>query len=101
MGSSALPGDFPAWAYLWKIVLAGQFKGGGIAYVPTEERQEYELGKPVPTDVQSKWEKMSKSKGNIIDPLEIIEKYGTDAMRMAFCASATQAREIDLDQTPL
>ena len=41
---------------------------------------------------------MSKSKGNIIDPLEIIEHYGTDAMRMALCASATQAREIDLDR---
>ena len=41
---------------------------------------------------------MSKSKGNIIDPLEIIDEYGTDAMRMALCASATQAREIDLDR---
>ena len=41
---------------------------------------------------------MSKSKGNIIDPLEIIDDYGTDAMRMALCASTTQAREIDLDR---
>ena len=56
------------------------------------------LGKPIPKDVHSKWEKMSKSKGNIIDPIEIIEEYGTDAMRMALCASATQAREIDLDR---
>lgn len=71
---------------------------GGIHYVTEQERLDYDLGKPIPHDVFSKWEKMSKSKGNIIDPLEMIDQYGTDAVRMALCASATHARQIDLDR---
>lgn len=71
---------------------------GGVLYVTEQERLDYDLGKPIPKDVFSKWEKMSKSKGNIIDPLEMIDHYGTDAVRMALCASATQARQIDLDR---
>ncbi len=70
---------------------------GSIQYVSAEERLDYEKGKTPPAEVHSKWEKMSKSKGNIIDPLEVIKEYGTDAMRMALCASNPQAREIDLD----
>ncbi|MES2273675.1 MAG: valine--tRNA ligase [Chlamydiota bacterium] len=70
---------------------------GSIAYLSAEEKKRYDLGAPIPPDVDSKWEKMSKSKGNIIDPLEIIENYGTDAMRLALCSSVTHARQIDLD----
>ncbi len=73
-------------------------RDGSVAYADSGERIAYDLGQPVPSEVHSKWEKMSKSKGNIIDPLEIIDTYGTDAMRMALCASATQARQIDLDR---
>ncbi|MBS0625596.1 MAG: valine--tRNA ligase [Verrucomicrobia bacterium] len=71
---------------------------GTIAYLSAEEKKQYDLGAPIPKDVHSKWEKMSKSKGNIIDPIELIEDYGTDAMRMALCSSVTHARQIDLDR---
>ncbi len=71
---------------------------GSIAYLTSTERLPFELGQTPPPEIHSKWEKMSKSKGNIIDPLEVIDSYGTDAMRMGLCASATQARQIDLDR---
>ncbi len=77
----------------WRVL-----DGGSIAYVNEEERKAFDLGEKVPADVHAKWEKMSKSKGNIIDPLEIVESYGADAMRMALCSAATHARQIDLDR---
>jgi valyl-tRNA synthetase len=41
-------------------------------------------------------QKMSKSKGNIIDPLVLIERYGTDALRFTLSALAAQGRDIKL-----
>jgi valyl-tRNA synthetase len=40
--------------------------------------------------------KMSKSKGNVIDPLEVIEQSGTDAFRFTLAAFAAQGRDVKL-----
>ncbi|WP_135078162.1 valine--tRNA ligase [Terasakiella sp. SH-1] len=40
--------------------------------------------------------KMSKSKGNVIDPLDLIDEYGADAMRFTLTAMAAQGRDIKL-----
>ncbi|PID75459.1 MAG: valine--tRNA ligase [Deltaproteobacteria bacterium] len=42
--------------------------------------------------------KMSKSTGNVIDPLVVMQQYGTDAMRFTLTAFAAQGREIKLDE---
>jgi valyl-tRNA synthetase len=41
-------------------------------------------------------QKMSKSKGNIIDPLDLIDRYGADAVRFTLAALAAQGRDIKL-----
>jgi valyl-tRNA synthetase len=40
--------------------------------------------------------KMSKSKGNVIDPLDVVEKYGADALRFTLAAMAAQGRDLKL-----
>ena len=44
-------------------------------------------------------QKMSKSKGNIIDPLDLIERYGCDALRFTLTALAAQGRDIKLSES--
>ena len=41
-------------------------------------------------------QKMSKSKGNVMDPLELIDQYGADALRFTLTALAAQGRDIKL-----
>ncbi|MBL8690366.1 MAG: valine--tRNA ligase [Rhodospirillaceae bacterium] len=44
-------------------------------------------------------QKMSKTKGNVIDPLELIDAYGADALRFTISASISQGRDIKLAKT--
>lgn len=46
----------------------------------------------------AKGQKMSKSKGNVMNPLELTEKYGADALRFTFLAMAAQGRDIKLSE---
>lgn len=45
-----------------------------------------------------KGKKMSKSKGNVVSPLEISTKYGTDAMRMGLVVGNTPGTDMNLDE---
>ena len=42
--------------------------------------------------------KMSKSKGNVIDPLVLVDKYGADALRFFLSTSAAQGRDVRLSE---
>ncbi|MCF8495679.1 MAG: valine--tRNA ligase [Alphaproteobacteria bacterium] len=46
----------------------------------------------------AKGQKMSKSKGNVMDPLDLIDQYGADALRFTMTAMAAQGRDIKLSE---
>ncbi len=45
-----------------------------------------------------KGQKMSKSKGNVLNPLDVVEKYGADALRMALVMSTTAGKDSSTSQ---
>ena len=48
-----------------------------------------------------KGHKMSKSKGNVINPLDIVDKYGADALRMALVMSTTAGKDSNTGETKI
>jgi valyl-tRNA synthetase len=46
-------------------------------------------------------QKMSKTKGNVVDPLEVFEKYGTDAVRFSLVSAVTGANDIKLQESKM
>ncbi len=46
-------------------------------------------------------QKMSKSKGNVIDPLTITQKYGADALRMALVVGATPGKDLSVEEAKI
>ena len=44
-------------------------------------------------------QKMSKSKGNVVDPIELIDQYGADSLRFTLASMASQGRDIKMSQS--
>jgi len=47
----------------------------------------------------AKGQKMSKSKGNVIDPLDLVEEYGADALRFTLAALTMPGRDVRMDES--
>ncbi|CAN5351175.1 valine--tRNA ligase [soil metagenome] len=75
-------------------------KGGDLVMVSPAERKELGLDEmeKLPAGIESRWEKMSKSKGNVIDPIEMFDIFGVDATRIALVAYSGQGRTIEIDR---
>jgi valyl-tRNA synthetase len=72
----------PFW--VMRMLLLGLFETGRV---PFEDVYLHGLVR------DSKGQKMSKSKGNVTNPLEIVEKYGADALRMALVIRSTPGQD--------
>jgi len=75
-------------------------RGGDMELVPPAERMRLgldEMEQP-PKDMEVKWEKMSKSKGNVIDPIEMFDLFGVDSVRISLVAYSGQGRTIEIDR---
>ncbi len=75
-------------------------RGGDMELVSPQERNELGLDdmEQLPEGIEFKWEKMSKSKGNVIDPLEMFDLFGVDPVRISLAAYSGQGRTIEIDR---
>jgi valyl-tRNA synthetase len=75
-------------------------RGGDLELIPPAERKAMGLDDmdKYPAGITYKWEKMSKSKGNVIDPLDMFEQFGVDSVRSALVAYTGQGRTIEIDK---
>jgi valyl-tRNA synthetase len=74
---------------LWvaRMVIFGQFNRGDVPFKDVYIH---------PVILDGKGERMSKSKGNGVDPVDIIELYGADALRFGLASLATETQDIRL-----
>jgi valyl-tRNA synthetase len=77
--------------FFWvaRMVMAGTFF---MKHIPFKDVYIHALVR------DEKGQKMSKTKGNVIDPLDIIENYGADALRFTLAVLTQQGRDIKLSE---
>ncbi len=83
--------------YLWvaRMVMAGyEF----LDHLPEERRCPFAVCSINPTVLDAAGKRMSKSAGNGIDPLEMIEKYGADAVRFSLMLLTKQGQDVKLSR---
>ncbi|MBI1290816.1 valine--tRNA ligase [bacterium] len=104
MMSYGLTGTFPfKEVFLHGLIFGKSYyrrKGGDLELISPAERRELKLDEmdKLPGGVEYRWEKMSKSKGNVIDPIEMFDIFGVDATRIALAAYSGQGRTIEIDR---
>ena len=95
------PGDFLSTAseiiYLWvaRMVMAGYEL---LDHLPTEERCPFKTVYIHATVMDAKGKRMSKSAGNGIDPIDMIEQYGADAVRFSLVLLTREGQDVKLSE---
>lgn len=77
--------------FFWvaRMIMAGLYAAGDVPFHQV-------FINPLVSDIQG--QKMSKSRGNVIDPLDVIGKYGTDALRFTISFLTTPGRDVLLGE---